>query len=180
MRICRARFETLGSNQRRLSNKRQQDSLTPLQKKKPVSSVSKEDEPIKTRVTTSVHLCLTAQTSSGTFLYSDIPYRCNRRILSQPWHDPVLRCASRKPSSPYSCLSPLSPGRLLCGHKIQVLSSSLCFLCVMLTYSLKFVNTLFCEFKRLHIFQGLPQNEVLCHHILHEDSDRSSGLKRLK
>ena len=131
MRICRARFETLGSNQRRLSNKRYQDSLTPtpppLQKKKPVSSVSKEDEPIKTRVTTSVHLCLAAQTSSGTFLYSDIPYRCNRRILSQPWHDPVLRCASQKPSSLYSCLSPLSPGRLLCEHKIKVLSSSLCF-----------------------------------------------------
>ena len=97
MRICRARFETLGSNQRRLSgqrplrqspnghasmsawlvahrNKRQQDSLTPThpprQKKKPVSSVSKEDEPVKTRVTTSIHLYLTAQTSSGTFLYT--------------------------------------------------------------------------------------------------------------
>ena len=37
---------------------------------------------IFTRVTTSVHLCLAAQTSTGTF----IPYRYNRRNLSQPRH----------------------------------------------------------------------------------------------
>ena len=65
---------------------------------------------IFTRVTTSVHLCLAAQTSTGTF----IPYRYNRRNLSQPWYNIILRCASQKPSSTYSHPLSLSIQKLLC------------------------------------------------------------------
>lgn len=65
---------------------------------------------IFTRVTTSVHLCLAAQTSTGTF----IPYRYNRRNLSQPWYALILRCASQKPSSTYPHSLSLSIRKPLC------------------------------------------------------------------
>ena len=72
-------------------------------------------------------------------------------------------------------------GNFSVGAKYRYSLRHCVFLCVMLTYSLKFVNTLFYgEFKQLQISRELPQNEALCRHILREDPDRSSGLTHLK
>lgn len=74
-------------------------------KKTPSLQNSEEDDSY--RVTTSIHLHLTVQTLSGTV----IPYRYNRRILSQPYQKSVVRCASQKPCSIGIHTSPLSSGR---------------------------------------------------------------------
>ena len=180
MRICRARFETLGSNQRRLSNKRQQDSLTPLQKKSPSPLFPKKTSPLKP-VLPLLFICASQhrphQVHSYIVIYLTAVTGGSCRSLG------TILCfgaplGSHLPHIPVCLLS--AQGDFSVDTKYRYSLRHCVFLCVMLTYSLKFVNTLFCEFKRLHIFQELPQNEVLCHHILHEDSDRSSGLKRLK
>ena len=93
MRICRARFET--ARAQTSADWAIKDTKIPSTPAKHLSKKEKARLPCfqrrraSARVTTSVRLYLTAQTSSGTS--ADIPYRCNRRTLSQPWHK---TCAS--------------------------------------------------------------------------------------
>ena len=91
MRICRARFETSRaqtSTDWAIKDTKIPSTPLPLKKEKARLPCFQRRR-ASARVTTSVRLYLTAQTSSGTS--ADIPYRCNRRTLSQPWHK---TCAS--------------------------------------------------------------------------------------
>src|SRR5699024_7758707 len=66
---------------------------------------------ITTRVTTSIRLHLTIQTSTGTYLYPTAVTGGTCRSLGVSY---TLRCASQKPSSTYLHSSSLSLERLLC------------------------------------------------------------------
>ena len=75
-----------------------------------------------------------------------IPYRCNRRNLSQPWRAVTLRCASQKPSSTYLYSSSLSVQRLLCKMP------DTCTLFVTVFSYTSYANISFCVCKHFPLF----------------------------